>query len=157
MREPPALLARAKAYHEAAHAVVSRLFGAEITRVWIDPASGQGGTGVFWPDSAPLEQQIMATQASRACLEAFGIDAPHDNYFLSDTVRVAVLAERLFPEDEAAQDACRRKLDLATAELFWRPDVRAATQALAEILVNLHAIDGSDTMTVIDRHLTGRA
>ena len=145
------------AVHEAGHAVMARYLGVALGHVRIDLADplGNGRTCVHWTDATLTpENEIRVLAASRASLLAFGVDTELDYGLIVDHDRInEIAADKIFPDDQAAQARYIEAVDAEVEEYFSQPNVRAAVEGLVAALTRSGEIDGDEAMAIIDRHL----
>ena len=142
-----------EALHEAGHAVMARLLGLSLERVWINRPESSGGTCVIWHEKPDPREELRILAAARACLNSFGIHTFEEHGGFGDAVGIQNILADMFHDNESQKDVCLNCVDVEVAGLFERPDVRAAAWDLAEVLTCADEINGPQAESVIDQHL----
>ena len=152
---------RKAALHEAGHAVMARLLGITLKKVWIKPSKASvwgedwtGNTSVDWNGAVDPCKDLQIAMAARACLRVFGISTLLDHGGISDEAKIETLLEVKFDEQEEEKRAHLRRIDLELERRFAQSDARGAAEALAKILNDQLEIDGAAAERLIDAHLT---
>jgi hypothetical protein len=143
-----------EAVHEAGHAVMARHLGLSLGRIQINRTEESGRAFMIWPDGVDQQKDLLILAAARGCMRAFDIDTFLDQGGFEDAARIQTILTEIFPDEDEAALACRvTKLDSEIENFFNRHDVRAAAQALAEVLTARNEVDDLQAETIIDRHL----
>jgi hypothetical protein len=139
---------------------MARWLGARLKRIQINRSEASGKTCVDWQGAIDIqEKELRVLAAARACMNAFNIVTLYDEGGWRDEVEIRTILDEMFPDDTDDDTAQYHRIAGIDAEVkcfFDRHDVRAAAQALAEILTRTNEIRGLQAESIIDLHLTPR-
>ena len=143
-----------EALHEAGHAVIARLLGLNLTRVWITSVEGSGGTNVRWPGVKDPQKFLRILAGARACIKAFELEMLDEGF--DDEVKIDGILDGIFSHDDGpARIDYMANVDREVDILFMQQGVRAAAWVVAKVLIRKGEIEGPQAEILMDQHLNG--
>ena len=91
--------------HEAGHAVMARLLGVSLGRIWINRKKESGGANADCLDEDDPPRAILILTAARACSQAFEIDTLKCQGGIGDETRILNILETMLPDEDENKSA----------------------------------------------------